>query len=104
MAKKYTLELIEKSHNQIQLLKEHLRAIESINEKIRLNDSDLDSVKNNLLKFNVCFEKNSIEEKMATVKTFVRKVTWDGRTVHIYLFNCDDEDNLLFRASVETHV
>jgi radical SAM superfamily enzyme YgiQ (UPF0313 family) len=36
MARKYTLELIEKSHNQIQLLKEHLRAIESINEKCRV--------------------------------------------------------------------
>ena len=33
----------------------------------------------------------SIEEKRTAIKTFVRKILWDGDTVHMYLFNADGE-------------
>lgn len=93
VAEKYTIDLIEKSHEQIEMLNERLAALKSMAKQDELDDAEFDNVKRMLINFNQNIDSYSVEEKRAAIKMLLSKITWDGQTVHMYFFNCETEEN-----------
>ena len=91
VAEKYAIELIEKSHRQIELLKERLCKIKSIAEQNKLQDIEFHMIKEMLLKLDGDIDKQTVEEKREIIKMLVRRVIWDGQTIQLYLFGSDKE-------------
>ena len=50
-------------------------------------------IRDRLCSFAGSFETMNIEQKRAALRTFIKKVVWDGENVHVYLFG-DDSDNI----------
>lgn len=91
VAEKYAINLIEKSHRQIELLKERLCKIESIAEQNKLRDEEFHIIKERLLNLDNNIETQTVEKKREIIKMLVRRVIWDGETIQLYLFGSDKE-------------
>ena len=94
VAEKYVLERIEASHDNIEQLKTKLKQLESIVTQNELCDIEFDLIKQMLSNFARNVDVYNIEEKRAAIKAFVRRVVWDGQSVHMYLFNNNEELDL----------
>lgn len=107
-AEKYVLSLIDKTHKHIEELKSQLESLEAASAHYNLDTIEFDIVKQMLCSFAQNIDEYSVEEKRALIKTLVRKIIWDGHTIHIYMFNSDEGydlsltvDNGVFAATNE---
>ena len=91
VAEKYAINLIEKSHRQIEILKERLCKIESIAEQNKLRDEEFHIIRERLLNLDNNIETQTVEKKREIIKMLVRRVIWDGETIQLYLFGSDKE-------------
>lgn len=107
VAEKYTIDLIEKSHEQIEMLNERLTALKSMAKQDELDDAEFDNVKRTLINFNQNIDSYSVEEKRAAIKMLLSKITWDGQTVRMYFFNRENEESNVipfdFEPPIEPH-
>lgn len=107
-AEKYVLSLIDKTHKHIEELKSQLDSLEAASAHYNLDTIEFDIVKQMLCSFAQNIDEYSVEEKRALIKTLVRKIIWDGQTIHMYMFNSDEGydlsltvDNSVFTATNE---
>lgn len=42
------------------------------------------------------YETMSLVEKRITIRTFIKKIVWDGENIHIYFWGDDDGENIIF--------
>ena len=91
VAEQYVLDQIEKIHNHIEELKSQLKTLESASAQHNLSLVEFDIIKQMLSGFGQSIDLYSIEEKRALIKTFVRKIAWDGNMIHIFMFNSDED-------------
>ena len=91
VTQKYIIERMENTHEHIESLKNRLNDLESSASQNVINDIEFDIIKSMLSSFSNNADEWSVEEKRTAIKTFVRKILWDGDTIHMYLFNADGE-------------
>jgi site-specific DNA recombinase len=84
-AEEYIIRQIDKLHDKNIQIKKHIDELESITKKNALSDTQFDIIRNLLSSFKNTFDDMSIEQKRLALRTFLRRVEWDGENVHIYL-------------------
>ena len=57
------------------------------------SDSEFEILKDLLVSFGKSFDTMSVEQKRSALRTFIRKIVWDGENVHVILFG-DSEDSI----------
>lgn len=82
---------MDELHGEIEFLKKRLQELESITQKHQLSDLEFDIIQQLLSTFGENLVDYSVEQKRAAIRTFVKRIVWDGENAHIYLFN-DDGD------------
>lgn len=89
VAEDYVVKQIDELHQQGEVLKHRLKELESLTAESALSDIEFDLLKQLLSVFANTVDDMTIEEKRAAIRTFVRKVVWDGTNIHIILFNSE---------------
>jgi hypothetical protein len=90
-AEKYIIEQIDELHNQREALRKRLSEIEAIINHQGLDDIEFDIIRRTLSNMGESVDNYTVEQKRAAVRTFIRKIIWDGENAHIYLFRNNSE-------------
>ena len=90
-AEKYIMEQIDELHEKSEALKMRLSELESITSQHRLADIEFDIISQTFACMSENIDDYTVEEKRAAIRTFIRKIVWDGENAHVYLFHNDGD-------------
>ena len=90
-AEKYILEQIDELHEKGEGLKKRLTEHEAIIQQHDLAEIEFDLIRQLLSTMGENIEEYSVEQKRAAIRTFIRKIVWDGENAHVYLFHNDGD-------------
>ena len=78
-------------HERGKALKKRLLALDSIIQQNDLSDMEFDRIRRMLSSIGESMDHYTVEQKRAAIRTFIRKIVWDGENAHLYLFHNDEE-------------
>ncbi len=90
-AEKYIMEQIDELHEKGEGLKKRLSELEAIMQQHDLAEIEFDLIRQLLSTMGENIEEYSVEQKRAAIRTFIRKIVWDGENAHVYLFHNDGD-------------
>ena len=93
-AEGYILQQIDELHDKSEVLKRRIEDMMQVTASHELSDIEVDLCRQMLCSFGETIAGMTVEQKRAAIRTCVRKIVWDGREVHVYLFGSDDESEL----------
>lgn len=93
-AEGYIVKQIDELHDKDELIKRRIEELESLTARHTLSDIEFDIVRQMLASFKDTLDDMSVEQKRAAIRSFVKKVVWDGANAHIYLFGSDDSSGI----------
>jgi DNA invertase Pin-like site-specific DNA recombinase len=93
-AEGYIVKQIDQLHHQNEDLKGRISEIEGITAEHALSEIEFDIITQMLSSFKDMLDNMSVEQKRAALRTFIKRILWDGENVHVYLFGADDEIEL----------
>lgn len=93
-AEGYIVKQIDELHGKGENIKSRIAELESITARHALSDIEFDIIRQMLTNFRDTLDDMSVEQKRAALRTFIKKVVWDGENVHVYLFGSDDSDGI----------
>lgn len=93
-AEDYIVKQIDELHGKGEITKSRISELESITASHSLSDIEFDLIRQMLATFRDTMDDMSVEQKRAVLRTFVKKVVWDGEHVHVYLFGSDDNSGI----------
>lgn len=79
-AEQYIMEQIDELHEKSESLKKHLSELEAVMQQHSLADVEFDLIRQSLSVMGDNIDDYSIEQKRAAIRTFIRKIVWDGET------------------------
>jgi len=89
-AKLQFLERMEKLVEENQEIELQIAELEGLASADALSAVEFDALHEKLTRFSACVDSMTVEEKRAAVRSVVRKVVWDGETVHMVLFGAEE--------------
>ena len=90
-AEKYIIEQIDELHEKGEALKKRLSELEAIIQQHDLADIEFDIIRQMLSNMGESIDNYTVEQKRAAIRTFIRKIVWDGENAHLYLFHNDGD-------------
>jgi len=88
----YISKQIDELHDKSVIIQKRIDELNSLTQEHELSDIEFDIIHDLLVSFGTSFDTMGIEEKRFALRTFIKKIVWDGETIHMYLFGTDDED------------
>ncbi len=90
-AEQYIMEQIDELHEKNESLKKRLDELEAVMQQHNLADMEFDLIRQTLSVMGDNIDDYSVEQKRAAIRTFIRKIVWDGENAHLYLFGSDGD-------------
>lgn len=90
-AESYITDEINKLHESGESLKTRLSELVAMTEQHQLSDMEFDLIAQILSGISSGIDGFSVEQKRAAIRTVIKKIVWDGKNAHIYLFGSDGE-------------
>jgi hypothetical protein len=90
-AEKYIIEQIDEMHEKGEALRKRLAELEAIIQQHDLADIEFDIIRQMLSNMGESIDNYTVEQKRAAIRTFIRKIVWDGENAHLYLFHNDGD-------------
>ena len=87
----YINQRIEELDKEIKVSEQRLANLKNLTEENALSDNELDVLRDILSSFANSFDTMNIEEKRAAIRTFVKRIVWDGENIHMYLCGSEEE-------------
>jgi hypothetical protein len=85
-AEEYVIKQIEEQHQKNELLKRRIEELEGVTAGHALSDIEFDIIRQMLSSFKETLDNMGLEQKRAALRSFVKRVAWDGENAHIFLF------------------
>jgi len=86
----YITEQINQLHEKNENIKQQITEFESLTQNNVLSDKEFEIAKELIQNFNLSFDTLSIEQKRSALRSFIKRIVWDGENVHVFLFGSDD--------------
>jgi len=83
-AEGYIVEQIDMLHDKGEMIKRHIEELEGVNAAHALSDIEFDLIRQMLASFKYTLDEMGHEKKRAALRSFVKKIVWDGENIHIY--------------------
>ena len=93
-AEDYIVKQIDELHGKSEAIKTRIVELESLTATHVLSDIEFDIIRQMLFSFKDNLDDMSVEEKRTALRTFVKKVVWDGEQIHLFLFGSDDSGGI----------
>ena len=93
VATDYINQHIEELDKEIKASEQRLADLRNLTEENILSDSEFDVLRDVLSSFASSFDTMNIEQKRAAIRTFVKRIVWDGENIHMYLFGSEEEES-----------
>lgn len=90
-AEQYIIEQIDELHEKGEVLKKRLSELEAIIQQHDLADIEFDIIRQMLSNMGESIDSYTVEQKRAAIRTFIRKIVWDGENAQLYLFHNDGD-------------
>lgn len=91
-AEQYIMEELDALHGKGEVLRKRIVALTADMQRNNLTEMEFDRICQLLSAIGDTIKEYSMEQKRAAVRTFVRKIVWDGENAHVYLFHSDVDD------------
>lgn len=93
-AKSYILQEINDLDEKVKAFRTQIKEYEDLAKSETLSDSEFENLAQIMKSFAKSVDSMSVEQKRIAIRTFVKRVVWDGENVHVYFFGSDDESDL----------
>ena len=93
-AKSYILQEINELDEKVKAFRTQITEYEDMAKGETLSDAEFENLAVIMKSFAKSVDSMSVEQKRIAIRTFVKRVVWDGENVHVYFFGSDDEDGL----------
>ena len=91
---KYVMEQIDELHRESETQQARLSELEALTEQSRMLHQEFAFHQEMIESFASAVDSATLEEKRRLLRTIVKKVVWDGKNAHVYLFAEDGEADL----------
>ncbi len=91
-AEVHLLKKLNDDSDELKTIEQSISELENITTQNVMTDSEFDLLKDLLSNFASTFDDMSVEQKRMALRTFVKKIIWDGENAHIYLFGSVEDD------------
>ena len=86
----YISRRIEELDGNLKQSEQSLSELSKITTGNALSESEFDVLRDMLKSFAKSFDTMSIEQKRTAIRTFVKRIVWDGENIHMYLIGSAD--------------
>lgn len=87
----YISRRIEELDGKLKQSEQSLAELSKITTGNVLSESEFDVLRDMLKSFAKSFDTMSIEQKRTAIRTFVKRIVWDGENIHMYLIGSADD-------------
>ncbi len=91
-AKVYVTRRIEQLNEECMSVTQRIQELEGLTSQHALSDVEFDILSQLLACFKDCFDEMTITQKREIIRSIVRKVVWDGESVHVILYGVGDSE------------
>lgn len=89
----YINQRIEELDKEIKQSENKLSELQNITKESGLSDNDFDVLRDILKSYARAFDTMNIEQKRTAIRTFVKRIVWDGENIHLFLVGNDEDYN-----------
>jgi len=93
VAYEYINQRIDELDKEIKESQQRLIDLKKLTEQNVLSDSEFDILRDILKSYASSFDTMNIEQKRAAIRTFVKRIVWDGENIHMYLYGSEEEES-----------
>lgn len=93
-SEQYIMQQVDKLHDKGEQMKRRIEELEGLTASHALSDIEFDMIRQMLSSFKNTLDDMDVEQKRAALRSFVKRVVWDGANAHVYLFGSDDSGGI----------
>lgn len=93
-SEQYVLDQIEAYHKDADALRKRLEELEAVQSQNELTDLEFDIIRHTLSMFSNTIDDMAVEQKRSAIRTFVKKIVWDGKDAHLYLLDAAGDQEI----------
>lgn len=91
IASDYINRRIEEMDREIKQSEQKLSELQKLTKENVLSEDDFDILRDILKSYAKTFDTMNTEQKRAAIRTFVKKIVWDGENIHLFLVGSDED-------------
>ncbi len=100
----YINERINLLDNEIKAAEKNLKSIQELTKENSLSCHEFEILKDMLKTFGESFDEMTVEQKRLAIRTFVKKIIWDGENIHLYLTGSEVPSDFFTRPDGAKHI
>lgn len=89
----YINQRIEELDKEIKQSENKLSELQNLTKESGLSDNDFNVLRDILKSHARTFDTMNIEQKRTAIRTFVKRIVWDGENIHLFLVGNDEDYN-----------